>query len=39
MKKLVAQMKVEIAKDDSVFWTISNMKLVSYKKKESADRS
>ena len=34
MKKLVAQMKAEIAKDDSVFWTISNRKLVSYKKKE-----
>ena len=37
MKKLVAQRKANIAKDDSVFLTISNMKLVSYKKKETTD--
>ena len=39
IKKLVAQRKANIAKDDSVFWSISNMKLVSYKKEKKTDSS
>ena len=39
IKKLVAQRKANIAKDDSVFWSISNMKLVSCKKEEKTDSS